>query len=176
MQLRRRLQPLQGLPLSIELSTEPQGARAETLGSRSFLNEIKLACDNTGQTPARKKESDRYAADRSASALSAGHLRGKPHPSGHQLPQHCGKAGGDKTLGGAHSEPAHGAGHDRKRVLRQNLPDRPRHLGGKAGAAGAGRHSGALPAGERGADGRGTVERRPCHDQRFAPAPFYRRL
>ena len=25
---------------------------------------------------------------------------------------------GDKTLGGAHSEPAHGAGHDRKGVLR----------------------------------------------------------
>ena len=32
------LQPLQGLPLSTELiSTEPQGARAETLGSRSFF-------------------------------------------------------------------------------------------------------------------------------------------
>ena len=43
-------------------------------------------------------------------------------------------------------------------------------------AAGAGRHSGALPAGEREADGRGAVERRPCHDERFAPAPFYRRL
>ena len=42
--------------------------------------------------------------------------------------------------------------------------------------AGAGRHSGALPAGERGADRRGKVERRPCHDQRFAPAPFHRRL
>lgn len=28
------------------------------------------------------------------------------------------KLGGDKTLGGAHFEPAHGAGHDRKGVLR----------------------------------------------------------
>ena len=30
---------------------------------------------------------------RSASALSAGHLRSLTHPSGYQLPQHCGKAG-----------------------------------------------------------------------------------
>ena len=35
-----------------------------------------------------------------------------------RVQQHCGKAGGDKTLGGAHFEPAHGAGHDRKGVLR----------------------------------------------------------
>ena len=35
---------------------------------------------------------------------------------------------------------------------------------------------GALSAGERGADGRGAVDCRPCHDERPAPAPFYRRL
>ena len=48
-------------------------------------------------------------------------------------PQHCRKAWGDQALGGAYHESAHGARHDRKGALRQDLYDRPGHLGGKTG-------------------------------------------